>query len=124
MKKITLFLLILAILLSGCGGKKYKASAKAISCAERAVAVGEQYMNKDISSNDAADILHEIVEDMDYLDGMSSEDETYISDSSIKVSILNLSISIPYDNFKNDSESYDKVLENIEAIKNDVKEYK
>lgn len=124
MKKICLLVATSLILsLSACSDDGIKASDKAISCANAAVRIAEQYLDHDIDYSEASEKMNELYADMEYVDSMSREDENYLADFFISSDIFCLSSSITTDNYKNSPESYDGVRENIETLKESIKEY-
>ena len=124
MKKICLLVTMsLFLSLAACSDDGNKASDKAISCANAAVRVAEQYLDHEIDYSEANKKMNELYNDMDYVKSMSREDENYLADFILSSDILCISSSITTDNYKNSPDSYDGVRENIETLKESIKKY-
>ena len=116
---------ILLILISfSCSYNNNKASSKAISCAERAISIGQEYLSGSLDYKKANASINKLQEDMKYVKELSSSDENYTADSCISLEIITLDLSIFNDNFNNTSESYDNVQKSIDALKSSLKKYR
>lgn len=124
MKKIisTIAIGLCILTMFGCGKSSITASAKALNCATNAVDVAESYLSGKTDYSSAKDSIDNILSDLEYLDDQSTDDENYTADSRIKMHIFGLSIDLVTDNFKNNNESYDKVQDDIDEIKSDLKD--
>lgn len=123
MKKLSMLFVInvLFCFLVGCGGTDSKPSAKAISCASSAIEIGENYLSGDTDYSSAHNGIEEIQEELEYIDDLTSDDENYFADQKIQLHIMSLSIDLISDNKESSSESYDKVQEDIDVLKEDIK---
>lgn len=111
-------LLLLFLIFVGCGKKEHNASQKALSCAQQAIDVANDYLSGDISYDRASRKLDSLSTDMHYVSDESDieTNEHHFDDSSIYVCILSLRNDITYDNYKNDSESYDEISDDIKTL--------
>lgn len=122
MKKIiSVFLLVIALSLTACGGSEQRASKKAIACANEAIEVAEAYLAYDIDYDEASERMDELKEDMEYVSNMSREDEHYMGDFLIECDIVALSSSIAVDNSSSTDKTYESIQEHIEKLKEAIK---
>lgn len=122
MKKIiSVFLLVIALSLTACGDTKKQASEKAMACAKEAIEIAEGYLAYDIDYKNASKRLDELQEDMGYVSEMSHDEEHYYADFSIRSKLLGLSTALTSDNYKSSDETYDKIQEIIDELKESIK---
>lgn len=120
MKKIMVLLaviMMMTITLVACGSK---ASDKAISVAERAVEIADEYLDNEITYSEASEEIDELEEDMEYVDNLDHDAENTVADFGISADLLSLSVSMTIDNYKSTSDSYDKVLEARNKLADDA----
>lgn len=118
---LSLFIIVIALSLTGCGGSSTPASDKAIACAKEAIEVAESYLAYDIDYDEARERIDELKEDMEYVDDMSREDENYRGDYGIQFDISMLSFAIMQDEHNGSNETYQDVQEKIEDLKESIK---
>lgn len=124
MKKRTVILLLFlvsALLMAACNDSNLKPSKKAVSCAKSAIEVANQYLDRELDYIGAIDQLGKLLDDMEYVDDLSDDDENKAADFAIQCDILILITSITTDNLENDSDSYSDVEEAIGSLKKDIK---
>lgn len=111
-------LLLVSLISIGCGKTKYNASDKALSCAQQAIDVANDYLSGDVSYDRALKKLDSLSTDMNYVTDENDveNNEHHFDDFNINTCILGLSIDITHDNYENDSESYDKILDDIKDL--------
>lgn len=119
-KLLSLFTILLALSLTACSEDHTPASPKAIACAKEAVEIAEDYLSYDIDYQKASERLDELREDMAYVSDMSKDDEHYYGDFAIQCDLLSLSSALVSDNHKSTNETYDKIQEIIDGIKEDI----
>ncbi len=126
---ITCSALFLVSLISiGCGKTKYNASDKALSCVNQAIKIGQQYLDGDISADEAQDKLDHLCSTMSYAKEYTfdekSEDNQKFADADIQFYISSLDINIHLDSgISADADSFDKVKESVEKLEELVDEY-
>lgn len=117
MKKcVSIFLIVIILSLTACGGDEPTASNKAVSCAKEAIEIAEGYLAYDIDYKEASERLDELQEDMEYVSEMSNDEEHYYADFSIRTNLLGLSTALISDNHKSSDETYDKIQEIIDEL--------
>ena len=122
MKKcVSIFLIVIILSLTACGGDEPTASSKAVSCAKEAIEIAEGYLAYDIDYKEASEQLDELYEDMEYVSDMSHEDEHYHGDFGIQCDLLALSSALISDNYDSSDETYDKIQEIIGNLKESIK---
>jgi len=124
MKKRTVLLilfLVSALLVAACNDNNLKPSKKAVSCAKSAIEVANQYLDRELDYTGTIDQLEELLDDMEYVDDLSDDDENKVADFSIQSNILILSTSITRDNHENDRDSFSDVEKAISSLKKDIK---
>lgn len=111
------------LLLAACVPKDLP-SSKAISCARRAIEIGENYLNGKIAYDDAGDELSLILEEMDYVhdDDDFDTNKNHNEDYSVDTHIMMLDGDIFSDHFDNNSDSFKKVEDDIRTLKEDTGE--
>jgi len=123
-KYLSLFITVIALSLTGCGGSELTASNKALACANEAVKIGEAYLAYDMDYDEASKLLNEIQNDMSYVtEDSNDDDEHHIPDLGISVAINSLSISLIDDNYDGTNETYDEVQSAVDTLKEKIKEY-
>lgn len=109
---------------SSCGTENRTASAKAISIGEQVLETVDGYLDGTISYDRSKEKINSLLTDMNYLDDQTTENDHCIADKSIRTSISSISTSLTYDNFKNDSDSYDRLLEHRNNLAEKIGEKK
>lgn len=123
-KQFLIFLSVISLTLTACGDKKLTASNKAISCANKAIEIGEDYLSYDMKYTEAAKLLDEIQNDMSYVtDDSNEDDEHHIPDLAISSAVLSLQISLIDDNYKNTNKTYDEVQSSVDKLKEEIEKY-
>lgn len=124
-KRFFVFLAVIVLSLTACGGNKLTASNKAISCANEAIEIGEAYLSYDMNYDEAEELLNALQEDMSYVTEDSNiEDEHHIPDLGIYSAIQSLNISLITDNYNGTNKTYDEVQSAVETLKEKIEEYK
>lgn len=114
-------------LLSACGGEPI-ASDKALVNGNKAVEIAEGYIAGDISGDDACQSLDEIYQVLSYTADYSfeekAEDEQKYADYAIYFDILLLHSEILTDSgMFGDAETFEKVKEYLQNLKDTIKKY-
>lgn len=127
-KKFLLFILSFTIIFSGCGSTKYTASNKAIAGAKNAVEIGEKYLSYDLSGKEAKKKMDDILDTLSYIKDYThenkEEDKEKFADYILYMSLTCLDLAIFNDSGTlGDSESYDKVKDNVKDLKEKIEEY-
>lgn len=120
LKKYIFILLCFTILfLAACGSSKKDSipSDKAISCTNKAIETAEKYLSYELDYKEAAEIIDDLQSDMEYVSNLSMEDSNYFPDVNIRSALMGLSIDLIDDNFKGSDETYSKIQEDIEDLK-------
>lgn len=128
-KQFTILITALSafFLLSACGGKAI-ASDKALLNGNRAVEVTEEYISGKIAGDDACDALDKIYKSLsyaaDYTYEEKSTDQQKYADHAIYFDIFMLNTEISTDSgmFGN-AETFEKVEEYLQNLKDTIKEY-
>lgn len=111
----------LTILLVGCGAdSKSKASQKAISCGSAVLQICEDYSNHTITAKEACDKVNEILDEMKYVSELTSDDDNKVPDLSVQVAISSIAIDLITEVHTPTDKSYDKLLEDVETLKNKI----
>lgn len=130
MKKLSTILIGASValsLLSACGGNPI-ASDKALVNGNKAIEIAESYIAGDISGDDACKSLDEIYESLSYTADYSfeekAEDQQKYADYAIYFDIFLLNSEILTDSgiFGN-AETFEKVEEYLQSLKDTIKEY-
>ena len=108
-KLCAVLLVIIVFALTACGSTN--ASSKAVSIAKTAIEVADKYLDSKITAKEATEKLDELTAEMEYVDELTTEDKNKVADFSISSSILILSSSITIDDYKETSDTYEKVVE-------------
>ena len=111
MKRYRVFfvMLLVAVILTGCGGGGTKASAKAVSIAQQAVSTADRYLDRGISASAATDDLADLNKEMEYVTSDRSA-SSYTTDFSISSDIVLLSHAITMDGIDKTAKTYDEVI--------------
>lgn len=119
-KYIFILLCFIMLFLSACGTSKKDSvpSDKAISCANKAIETAEKYLSYELDYKEAAEIIDDLQSDMEYVSDLSMEDSNYFPDFNIRSALMGLSIDLIDDNFKGSDETYSKIQDDIEELKN------
>lgn len=119
-KYIFIPLCFIMLFLSACGTSKKDSvpSDKAISCANKAIETAEKYLSYELDYKEAAEIIDDLQSDMEYVSDLSMEDSNYFPDFNIRSALMGLSIDLIDDNFKGSDETYSKIQDDIEELKN------
>ena len=119
-KYIFIPLCFIMLFLSACGTSKKDSvpSDKAISCANKAIETAEKYLSYELDYKEAAEIIDDLQSDMEYVSDLSMEDSNYFPDFNIRSALMGLSIHLIDDNFKGSDETYSKIQDDIEELKN------
>lgn len=112
---LTLIISLVLTLFTACGGGT-KASKKAISVAENAIQVVDDYLDGKITATAANDKLKELKKEMEYVDTLTSDDKNKASDFSISTSLTTLSSSILSDSYKSSDDTYDKIVDGRNSL--------
>lgn len=114
---IILILAAVLTLLFGCGNK-VNATEKGISIARSAIKIADDYLDNNISGDEAGKKLDELIEKMKYVDNMptgtADEESQYLADFFIQSDLLILSHNIMFDKYGDNK--YDKIIE----VRNDL----
>jgi hypothetical protein len=122
MRKAFAILLCLIVLLStACGSSNASASEKAMACANKAIETAEGYLSYEINYKEAQNIIDDLQEDMKYVQDLSRDDPTYISDFNISVTLTSLSLDLISDNYKSTNETYSDIQDDIQKLKEYIK---
>ena len=119
-RKWICYILISVTLLCSCG-KEPIASNKAITYAKKAIEIGEDYLSGELPAADARSQLDDIEDEMsyakDYEAGEYLSDDTESADHYLGrgISVVNLYIGI--DSTSKNAESYDKLKEYVDQLK-------
>lgn len=120
--KKSIFILLCSIILFSvaCGSSKKESSPsdKAVSCANKAIETAEKYLSYDIGYKEATEIIDALRADMEYVSELSTEESNYFPDFNIRSALMGLSIDLTDDNFKGSDETYSKIQDDIEELKN------
>lgn len=119
-----LFIIVIVLSLTGCGGSELTASNKALACANEAVKIGESYLSYEITYKEASARIDELQSDMNYIhDDSDDNSPNHIADLSISSDILALSLALTNDNYNSSAGTYDEIAEVINSLKDDIKNY-
>lgn len=107
MRKAYALLLSLALVISlaGCGGGP-EGSDKAIATGKQVVEVVDQYLDREISYDDADEKLDELYGEMEYTKDLDFSDP----DVAIKYAIISIDFCVMDDHFDQTTESYDELV--------------
>lgn len=97
--------------LVACSGSDPKASDKAISVGKQAIVTVDDYLDGNITYDEADNKLSELYDDMSYVSDMDEDDEHKAYDSSIEVDLLTISHNVTMDHFQGSNETYDDIME-------------
>lgn len=121
-RKAMLAALIALILITSCRTEERTASAKALSTGGQALEAIDGYLDGRLSYDNTKSKLDDASKDMAYVSDQSQEDEHFIKDFTIQSDLTTLAISLIHDNFANDSDSYDDLLEKRNKLAEDLGE--
>lgn len=126
MKKIFfVFLTVIVLSLTACGGNKLTASDKAIACSNEAIKIGEDYLAYEMDYDEATELLNGLQDDMSYVtEDSNNDDEHHVPDLGISVAIQSINLALIEDNYNGTNETYDEVQAAVDALKEKIKEYK
>ena len=92
-------------------------SDKAVSCANKAIETAEKYLSYALDYKEATEIINDLQSDMEYVSVLSMEASNYFPDFNIRSVLMRLSIDLIDDNFKGSDETYSKIQDDIEELK-------
>lgn len=127
-KLISFSFLACSIILASCGTGPI-ASDRAISRAQNAVEVAENYISGDLGGEDASGQMEEIKEELAYASEYTAEERSEDSQKNADyylyadISFLETSIILDYGS-RGDAESFEKVKECTDNLRDDIKKYK
>lgn len=118
MKKLCVLIASALFLLAaaGCGGSNVKASDKAISVGKQVIAVVDDYLDGKLTYDDAYEAIDQLHSDMDYASDLAGADMSIIADNGVYSRIFGIQIDMIDENLKNDSESYDELIESRNVL--------
>ncbi len=107
------------LFLAACGSSKKDSapSDKAVSCANKAIETAEKYLSYELDYKAAKEIIDDLQSDMEYVSDLSMEDSNYFPDFNIRSALMGLSIDLIDDNFKSSDETYSKIQDDIDELK-------
>jgi hypothetical protein len=105
-------------LLVACSSNSNAASSKAKSCADKANETAEKYLSYEIDYKETKEIIDELKDDMGYVDDLSHDASNYYPDFYISLYLANLSHDLYFDDLYGTDETYSKIQEDIQSLKN------
>ena len=120
--RIIIATLATAVILASCGTKERTASAKATSTGKQVISTLDGYLDGDISYEEANEKISDLYEDMAYVSDQDTSDEHHIKDAAIRTHISAIDTGLTYDNFKNDSDSFDRLVDARNKLAEDLGE--
>lgn len=97
--------------MTACSGSEPKASNKAISVGSQVIATVDDYLDGNITYDEADNKLSELYDDMSYVSDMDEDDEHKTYDLSISIDLLTISHNVTTDHFHGTNETYDDIME-------------
>ncbi|MBD5477855.1 MAG: hypothetical protein HDR14_00970 [Lachnospiraceae bacterium] len=125
-KRIFITALIVLLFLSGCGHQQI-ASDKAIMLGNKAIEIGEAYMNGNIDGTSAQNDLDDILDRLSYAEDYTYEDKLdaqKFADAQIQSYVFFLRHDIFIDSIHTgDADTFRNVKDGIKKLKQIIKEY-
>jgi len=125
-KRIFVTTLVVLLFLSGCGHQQI-ASDKAIMLGNKAIEIGEAYMNGDIDGASAQNDLDDILDRLSYAEDYTYEDKQdaqKFADAQIQSYVFFLRHDVSMDSFHTgDADTFNDVKDGIKKLKQIIKKY-
>lgn len=122
MKKRFLSIALIALLLTGCGGKNLP-SDTAISCAEQAINVTKDYLDGKSTYESTYEVLNELSDTMSYVTEPSDEknNPNHSEDLYVQISISSIKMHLLDNNLHTNDESQKKIEDDILELEDLIK---
>lgn len=109
-----------AVILASCGSSSTNASDKAVSIAQQAIDITDDYLDGNASYDYVIDTIEELRDEMDYVDDMpedtAEEVRQHTADYSIRSALTILKSDITDDHYDGDNETYDDIVDKRNEI--------